>query len=86
MNNIQKKKKKTLICLIWQPFLKLTKQRIKMITFQKKDKQIQEDMSEIEWSLDCSGQGECQPNISPSDGEEKMDFFKSAVKQKKFKK
>lgn len=34
---------------------------------------------EMEWGLDCSGQGICQPDIEPSTGEEMHDFLGHAV-------
>lgn len=34
---------------------------------------------EMEWGLDCSGQGVCQPDIEPSTGEEMHDFVGHAI-------
>lgn len=41
----------------------------------KKTAKVKELPDDKEWSLDCSGQGECQPNVFPSDGDEKMTFY-----------
>ena len=65
--------------LSFKPFLKLIQQNRLLLFFDKKTEQSDAQ----EWSLDCSGQGECQPNISPSDGEEKLEFLKKEIENKK---
>lgn len=72
------RKDKNLLLLVFKPFIQISKKRILLIPFRKE--KIDTD---IEWSLDCSGQGECQPNVSPSDGDEKMDFLNDAMEQQK---
>ena len=72
------RKDKNLLLLVFKPFIQISKKRILLIPFRKE--KIDTD---VEWSLDCSGQGECQPNVSPSDGDEKMDFLNDAMEQQK---
>ncbi len=72
------RKDKNLLLLVFKPFIQISKKRILLIPFRKE--KIDTD---VEWSLDCSGQGECQPNVSPSDGDEKMDFLNEAMEQQK---
>lgn len=72
--------KKYTISLFFKPLCQITKKEILLLPFKKQDKK-----DEPEWSLDCSGQGECQPNVSPSDGDEKMDFYNEALEQQKSK-
>lgn len=38
--------------------------------------------NDLEWGLDCSGQGECQPNIDHSDDEELHEFWEKAEHKK----
>ena len=73
----QKETKKRFILLTFNPFLQIARLKFKLLPMRKK-----EETTEIEWSLDCSGQGECQPNVSPSDGEEKIDFVTEHLYQK----
>ena len=77
MNKINDEKIRGWLC--FKPFLKLIQQNRLLLFFDKKTKVSDEP----EWSLDCSGQGECQPNISPSDGEEKLEFLKKETENKK---
>ncbi len=70
------KLKKPLL-LVFRPFIQITNKRVLLLGFKKEAKD-----AEIEWSLDCSGQGECQPNVSPSDGDEKMDFLNESMNLK----
>lgn len=74
----QKETKKRYILLTFNPFLKIGRCEFKLLSVRKKEPEL----SETEWSLDCSGQGECQPNVSPSDGEEKIDFLTEHLSQK----
>lgn len=71
--------KKQIKQLLFRPFARLILFKKKLITYQKKS----EISDEPEWSLDCSGQGECQPNISPSDGEEKLSFLNNSKAEHK---
>ncbi len=72
------RKDKNLLLLVFKPFIQISKKRILLIPFRKEKMD-----TDVEWSLDCSGQGECQPNVSPSDGDEKMDFLNDAMEQQK---
>ena len=72
------RKDKNLLLLVFKPFIQISKKRILLIPFRKEKMD-----TDVEWSLDCSGQGECQPNVSPSDGDEKMDFLNEAMEQQK---
>ncbi len=74
----QKETKKRYILLAFQPFLQISRLKFKLLPMRKEEPEL----SETEWSLDCSGQGECQPNVSPSDGEEKIDFLTDHLSQK----
>ena len=79
---MKKNKKKSLVkeyqlSLFFSPLLKIKRYRYKSISF-KKPEVDEED----EFSLDCSGQGECQVNVSPSDGKEKMDFYQNEINKK----
>ena len=74
----QKEIKKNYVLLTFRPFLQIARNKFKLLVMKKQEP----DLSEIEWSLDCSGQGECQPNVSPSDGEEKLDFLTDHLAQK----
>ena len=74
-----KTKKKTISAwLAFKPFLKIARQKKVLLFFDKQNK----IPDETEWSLDCSGQGECQPNVSPSDGDEKIEFVQEAKNKK----
>lgn len=46
-------------------------------------KNNQEENDESSFSgLDCSGQGECQPNIEPSDGDEMQQYLQNANQER----
>ncbi|MBQ8250461.1 MAG: hypothetical protein IJY92_00945 [Alphaproteobacteria bacterium] len=79
MTSEKKETKKRYILLTFKPFLQIAESKLKRLTLKKEFPKEEE----IEWSLDCSGQGECQPNVSPSDGDEKMDFLNEALDQQK---
>lgn len=52
----------------------------------KKDKQKEQaDIINDDMGLDCSGQGECQPNIEPSDTDEMQQVLVRANKIKRYK-
>ena len=75
--------KRRFILLTFKPFLQITRTKLQLLTM-KKDV-LQED-DQRKWNLDCSGQGECQPNVYPSDGDEKMDFYNDFMARQKIKK
>lgn len=79
MTSEKKESKKRYILLTFKPFLQIAGKKLKQLTLKKEA--LKEE--EVEWSLDCSGQGECQPNVSPSDGDEKMDFLNNSLEQQK---
>lgn len=52
----------------------------------KKDKRnLQAEIINDDMGLDCSGQGECQPNIEPSDTDEMQQVLVRANKIKRYK-
>ncbi len=59
--------------------------QLKLVDFsQKKENSLPSDEStQMTWGLDCTGQGECQPHITPSDGENMHSFFHESIHKKK---
>ncbi|MBE6454824.1 MAG: hypothetical protein IJO11_05825 [Alphaproteobacteria bacterium] len=97
-NHLKNKKhaKKNIKQITHQSFLRLTREKYLVLSgyFLKrishivpislcdlrKNNQVDDESSFS--GLDCSGQGECQPNIEPSDGDEMQQYLENANRER----
>ena len=101
-NHLKNKKheKKNIKQITHQSFLRLTREKYLVLSgyFLKrishivpislcdlrKNNQVDDESSFS--GLDCSGQGECQPNIEPSDGDEMQQYLENANREREIEK
>ncbi len=74
---------KPLFRLIYQPVLVIERIAIQKISYQPMQEAQETTSNHNETGLDCSGQGECQPNIENSDGDKMQQYLVKANRQKK---
>ena len=96
----KKQTKKNLKQITHQSFLRLTREKYLVLSgyFLKRISHIvpislcdlrKNNQTDDECSfsgLDCSGQGECQPNIEPSDGDKMQQYLENANREREIKK
>ncbi len=78
-------------CIVWRPLIRLIYRpvqiiehiEIKQISYCLKDKNKSRDNEKRDSGLDCSGQGECQPDIENSDGDRMQQYLVKANRKNK---
>ncbi len=74
---------KPAVQLVYHPVLMIEHTITREITYQPLLHENSSSSNSCDAGLDCTGQGECQPNIENSDGDKMQQYLVNANRQKK---